>query len=131
MRESKGGGRQQPRLFPEHLANELALLPGLSTAERTELASRLRKWLTLLEENAEGSQLYLGMTLLHSRVSLMRNCFNRGLGFRVPGLGLLQDGDVGVGVEQRVIEPSPRISASSAGQYHSSAGTRQAVRSGL
>src|SRR5207253_3099303 len=52
------------------------------------------------------------------------------LQLRVLGLGLLQDGNVGVGVQQRVTEPSPRISASSAGQYHSSAGTRQAVRSG-
>jgi hypothetical protein len=66
VRESKGGGRQQPRLFPEHLGNELALLSALSTAERTELASRLRKWLTCLEENAEGSHLYMGVTLLHS-----------------------------------------------------------------
>ena len=34
----------------------------------------------------KGLSSFWGMTLLHSRVSLMRNCFNRGLGFRVPGI---------------------------------------------
>ena len=50
---------------------------------------------------------------------------------RVLGSRLLQDGDVGVAVEERITEPSSRISASSAEQYHSNAGIRQAVRSGL
>jgi hypothetical protein len=29
---------------------------------------------------------------------------------RVLGFGLLQDGDVGIGIEQRLTEPSPRTS---------------------
>jgi DNA-binding MarR family transcriptional regulator len=72
------------RVIPEHLANEWTLLSGLSTAERTELTSLLRKWLSCLEENAEGPQLYLGMTLLHPRTSLIKR---RAVGLPdVPGL---------------------------------------------
>jgi DNA-binding MarR family transcriptional regulator len=48
------GSKLLETVIPEHLANELSLLSGLSTAERTELGSLLRKWLTCLEENAEG-----------------------------------------------------------------------------
>lgn len=79
-----GGSGLLERVIPGHLANEWTLLSGLTTAERTELASLLRKWLSCLEENAEGPPLYLGMTLLHPRTSLMKR---RAVGLPdVPGL---------------------------------------------
>jgi DNA-binding MarR family transcriptional regulator len=78
------GSKLLETIIPEHLTNERALLSGLSMAERTDLTALLRKWLAGLEENAEGSQLYLGMTLLHPRASLMKR---RAVGLPdVPGL---------------------------------------------
>jgi DNA-binding MarR family transcriptional regulator len=78
------GSKLLETVIPEHLANELTLLSGLSTAERAALTSLLRKWLACLEANAEGPQLYLGMTLLHPRASLMKR---RSVGLPdVPGL---------------------------------------------
>jgi DNA-binding MarR family transcriptional regulator len=78
------GSKLLETVIPEHLANERALVSGFSIAERSELTSLLRKWLACLEENAEGSRLYLGMTLLHPRASLMKR---RAVGLSdVPGL---------------------------------------------
>ena len=79
------GSRLLEAIIPEHLANEASLLAGLSATERADLATLLRKWLGCLEENvAEGRQLYLGMTLLHPRPSLMKR---RAVGLPdVPGL---------------------------------------------
>jgi DNA-binding MarR family transcriptional regulator len=57
-------------VIPEHLENESSLVAGLNRAERAQLIVLLRKWLVSLEEEvAHGRQLYLGMTLLDSRVS--------------------------------------------------------------
>lgn len=78
------GSKLLETIIPEHLANERSLLSGFSMTDRTELTSLLRKWLACLEQNAEGSQLYLGMTLLHPRASLMKR---RAVGLPdVPGL---------------------------------------------
>jgi DNA-binding MarR family transcriptional regulator len=60
-------------VIPQHLANETALLAGLSNAERDQLRSLLRKWLACLEGNVlEGPQLHLGMKLLDPRSSLIK-----------------------------------------------------------
>jgi DNA-binding MarR family transcriptional regulator len=72
-------------VIPQHLANETALLAGLSNAERDQLKSLLRKWLACLEGNAsEGPQLHLGMKLLDPRASLIKR---RAVGLPdVPGI---------------------------------------------
>ncbi len=79
------GSKLLEAVIPEHLANESSLLAGLTAGERTELASLLRKWLGCLEQNlADSRQLYLGMTLLPARASLMKR---RAVGLSdVPGL---------------------------------------------
>jgi DNA-binding MarR family transcriptional regulator len=72
-------------VIPEHLANETALITCLSKAERDQLRSLLRKWLTFLEANAlQGPQLQLGMTLLDPHTSLAKR---RAVGLQdVPGI---------------------------------------------
>jgi DNA-binding MarR family transcriptional regulator len=61
------------KVIPDHLANETALLTGLSKAERDQLKSLLRKWLTSLEANAlQGPKLQLGITLLDPHTSLRK-----------------------------------------------------------
>lgn len=61
------------KVIPEHLANETALLTGLSKIERNQLRSLLRKWLRSLEKNSsQGPQFHFGMKLLDSRSSLMK-----------------------------------------------------------
>jgi DNA-binding MarR family transcriptional regulator len=70
---SPKGSNLLDNVVPEHLANETALIAGLSTAEREQLRSLLRKWLVSLEENeSHGPQLHFGMTLLDARASLMK-----------------------------------------------------------
>ena len=73
------------KVIPEHLANETALLTGLSRGERDQLRSLLRKWLASLERNSlQGPQFHLGMTLLDSRSSLIKR---RAVGIAdVPGI---------------------------------------------
>lgn len=73
------------RVIPDHLANETALLTGLSKAERDQLKYILRKWLVSLEENAsQGAQLQLGIMLLDPRISLAKR---RAVGLPdVPGI---------------------------------------------
>jgi DNA-binding MarR family transcriptional regulator len=73
------------KVVPEHLANETSLLRGLSRAERDQLKSLLRKWLTSLEESAQqGPQLQPGLTLLDPRTSLIKR---RAVGLPdVPGI---------------------------------------------
>jgi DNA-binding MarR family transcriptional regulator len=72
-------------IIPEHLANEKALLSGLTSAQKTELIALLRVWLRFLEENfAEGSQVYYGITLLSPQASLRKR---RAVGLPdVPGM---------------------------------------------
>jgi DNA-binding MarR family transcriptional regulator len=79
------GSKLLDAIVPEHLANEMSLLAGLSKEERAELASLLRKWLTVLESNVtEGRQLYLDMVVLYPRASLLKR---RAVGLPdVPGL---------------------------------------------
>ena len=73
------------KVIPEHLANETALLAGISKAERDQMKSLLHKWLTFLEANAlQGSQLQLGITLLDPHTSLAKR---RAVGLPdVPGI---------------------------------------------
>lgn len=73
------------KVIPDHLANETALLAGLSKAERDQLKSLLRKWLIALEENAlVGPKLQLGITLLDPHTSLMKR---RAVGLSdIPGI---------------------------------------------
>jgi DNA-binding MarR family transcriptional regulator len=60
-------------VIPEHLANEKSLLTALSSPEREQLTTLLRKWLASLETQAsDGPISQLGMTLLHPRVSLIK-----------------------------------------------------------
>lgn len=79
------GSKLLDRIIPEHLANEVTLLNGLSNAERAELAFLLRKWLLSLEgELTERRQLYVNMVVLSPRTSLMKR---RSAGLPdVPGL---------------------------------------------
>ena len=60
--------------IPEHLANESALLAGLTLGERTELVSILKKWLASLEEdNTKGvKRVHLGLVFLSARASLLK-----------------------------------------------------------
>ena len=73
------------RVIPEHLANETTLLTGLSKAERDQLKSLLRKWLTALEgNNSQGPLLHLGITILDPHSSLIKR---RAVGLPdVPGI---------------------------------------------
>lgn len=60
-------------VIPEHLANEKAMLAGLTTSEREQLRTLLRKWLTSLEGSiSDGPLRYFGMSLLEPRLSLMK-----------------------------------------------------------
>jgi DNA-binding MarR family transcriptional regulator len=72
-------------IIPEHLANEVTLLSGLTKKECADLAFLLRKWLSTLEATmAEGRHLYLHMAVLHPHASLMKR---RAVGLPdVPGL---------------------------------------------
>ena len=72
-------------VIPQHLANEMGLLAGLSKIERDQLRSLLKQWLAALEENAsEGTQLHFGMRLFDTRASLMKR---RAVGLPdVPGI---------------------------------------------
>jgi DNA-binding MarR family transcriptional regulator len=72
-------------VIPEHLANETALIAGLSSAEREQLRSLLRKWLVSLEETElYGPHIHFGMSLLDARASLMKR---RAVGLPdVPGI---------------------------------------------
>jgi DNA-binding MarR family transcriptional regulator len=61
------------RVIPEHLANESALISGLTRPEKEHLAALLRKWLLALESNAaEGPTVHLGLVLLDPRMSMMK-----------------------------------------------------------
>ena len=73
------------KVIPDHLANETALLAGISKPERDQLKSLLRKWLIALEENAlVGPKLQLGITLLDPHTSLMKR---RAVGLSdIPGI---------------------------------------------
>jgi DNA-binding MarR family transcriptional regulator len=79
------GSKLLDAIIPGHLANEANLLAGLNNAERAELVSLLRKWLTTLEANAEqGPQLFLDMVVLHAHASLLKR---RAVGLPdIPGL---------------------------------------------
>jgi DNA-binding MarR family transcriptional regulator len=72
-------------VIPEHLANEKAMLAGLTTSEREQLRTLLRKWLTSLEGSTSDSPLrYFGMSLLEPRSSLLKR---RAVGLPdVPGI---------------------------------------------
>jgi predicted metalloprotease with PDZ domain len=82
---SPKGSSLLEKVVPEHLANETALLAGLSNAEREQLRSLLRKWLISIEEQAsQGPELHFGMRLLDPRASLMKR---RAVGLPdVPGI---------------------------------------------
>lgn len=79
------GLRLLEKVIPQHLANENALLKGLSKADRDQLIVILRKWLLSLEEGASNSpQPCRGITVLDARASLKRR---RAVGFPdVPGI---------------------------------------------
>ena len=61
------------KIIPEHLANESALLAGLTVRERGELITLLRKWLLCLEaDNSSADQTQLGLVILNPRVSILK-----------------------------------------------------------
>jgi DNA-binding MarR family transcriptional regulator len=61
------------KVIPEHLANEKAMLAGLTNSEREQLRPLLRKWLISLEgSTSDGPLRYFGMSLLDPRTSLMK-----------------------------------------------------------
>jgi DNA-binding MarR family transcriptional regulator len=72
-------------VIPGHLANEKAMLVGLTNYEREQLRTLLRKWLSSLEErSSDGPPRYYGMGLLDPRASLMKR---RAVGLPdVPGI---------------------------------------------
>lgn len=67
------GHKLLEKIIPEHLANESALLAGLTVRERLELVVLLRKWLLSLETDASNAhQVQLGLVLLNPRASVMK-----------------------------------------------------------
>jgi hypothetical protein len=61
------------KVIPEHLANESALVAGLTLRERSDLIVLLRKWLLSLEaEASHANQVQLGLVILNPRASLMK-----------------------------------------------------------
>jgi DNA-binding MarR family transcriptional regulator len=67
------GHKLLEKVIPEHLANESALVAGLTVRERSELVALLRKWLLSLEaEVSHADQVQLGLVLLSPRASLMK-----------------------------------------------------------
>ena len=86
------------KVIPEHLANEMALIAGLSKSERLQLSSLLRRWLASLESNElDGRQVHFGMVLLNARASRMKR---RAVGLPdVPGI-LVQAIESGSWAEQ-------------------------------
>lgn len=67
------GHKLLEKVIPEHLANESALVAGLTARERSELVALLRKWLLSLEaEASHANQVQLGLVILSPRASLMK-----------------------------------------------------------
>jgi hypothetical protein len=67
------GHKLLEKVIPEHLANETALLAGLTVRERAELIVLLRKWLLSLEADVScANQVQLGLVILNPRASLAK-----------------------------------------------------------
>jgi DNA-binding MarR family transcriptional regulator len=67
------GHKLLEKVIPEHLANESALVAGLTVRERSELVALLRKWLLSLEADvSQENHVQLGLVLLNPRASMMK-----------------------------------------------------------
>jgi DNA-binding MarR family transcriptional regulator len=113
------------KAIPEHLANETALIAGLSNSERQQLSSLLRRWLASLEYNElDGRQLHLGMVLVDTRTSLMKR---RAVGLPdVPGI-LVHAVEPGSWAEEMGLHKGDLICAIEGQQVGSLAELRQAL----
>lgn len=119
------GSKLLDAIIPEHLANEMTLLAGLTNPERAELVSLLRKWLTTLEANAEqGRQLFLDMVVLHARASLLKR---RAVGLPdIPGL-LVHSVEPGGRAHEAGFQKGDLICAIDNDEVHSAVDLRRAL----